>query len=186
MNKNSVCYIATFILGAAVGAAASWKLLKTKYEQLAQEEIESVKSVYQDRYGEKDDTAETHDDTIPVSKEKLDMDEYKRAVQKNNYSEAVEVTEPHVITPEEYGEIDEYDREFLTLYADGILADDYNEPIEDIDAVIGSGSLKRIGEYADDVLHVRNDKQRTDYEITRVSQKYSDDINPELYSMEEE
>ena len=38
--------ILIFVTGAAIGSAVTWKLVKTKYEQIAQAEIESVKEVY--------------------------------------------------------------------------------------------------------------------------------------------
>ena len=46
MNKNALINIATFAIGAAVGSVATWKLLKTKYENIAQEEIDSVKEAF--------------------------------------------------------------------------------------------------------------------------------------------
>ena len=47
--KNNVKIIFTFALGVAVGSVTTWKLIKTKYEQIAQEEIDSVKEVYSKR-----------------------------------------------------------------------------------------------------------------------------------------
>lgn len=38
-----------FAAGAAIGSAVTWKVVKTKYEQLVQEEIESVKAVFSNR-----------------------------------------------------------------------------------------------------------------------------------------
>ena len=38
--------IFSFLIGATVGSVTTWKLLKTKYEQIAQEEIDSLKDVY--------------------------------------------------------------------------------------------------------------------------------------------
>ena len=40
--KNTII----FAVGALVGSAVTWKLLKTKYEQIANEEIASVKETY--------------------------------------------------------------------------------------------------------------------------------------------
>ena len=37
-----------FAAGAAIGSAVTWKVVKTKYERIAQEEIESVKEAYAD------------------------------------------------------------------------------------------------------------------------------------------
>ena len=37
MNKSTLSNIVIFAVGAAIGSAVTWKLLKTKYEQIAQE-----------------------------------------------------------------------------------------------------------------------------------------------------
>ena len=45
MNSNIKIAIA-FSLGVAAGVAASWRYMKTKYERLAQEQIDDVKEKY--------------------------------------------------------------------------------------------------------------------------------------------
>ena len=40
--------VLVFAAGAAIGSAVTWKVVKTKYERLAQEEINSVKEAYAD------------------------------------------------------------------------------------------------------------------------------------------
>lgn len=45
MNKKLFGAI-MFAVGAAIGSAVTWKVVKTKYEQIAQEEIDSVKEEY--------------------------------------------------------------------------------------------------------------------------------------------
>lgn len=45
MNKK-VLSVIMFTVGAAIGSAVTWKVLKTKYEQIAQDEIDSVKEEY--------------------------------------------------------------------------------------------------------------------------------------------
>ena len=44
--KNALINLAMLAVGAAIGSAVTWKLVKTKYERIAQEEIDSVKEVY--------------------------------------------------------------------------------------------------------------------------------------------
>lgn len=45
MNKKIFGAI-MFTVGAAIGSAVTWKVVKTKYEQIAQEEIDSVRDEY--------------------------------------------------------------------------------------------------------------------------------------------
>lgn len=49
MNQKIV-NVLVFAVGAAIGSAATWKFVKDKYEKIAQEEIESVKKVFSDRF----------------------------------------------------------------------------------------------------------------------------------------
>ena len=44
MNKAGGLFI--FVAGAAFGSFVTWKLLRDKYEQIAQDEIDSVKEVF--------------------------------------------------------------------------------------------------------------------------------------------
>ena len=65
MNKNALINIATFAIGAAVGYVATWKLLKTKYENIAQEEIDSVKEAFAE---EAKTNSEPAEDEVKVAK----------------------------------------------------------------------------------------------------------------------
>ena len=47
--KKSITNIFIFAVGAVIGSAVTWKYTKAKYEQIAKEEIESVKEVYSRR-----------------------------------------------------------------------------------------------------------------------------------------
>ena len=81
---------------------------------------------------------------------------------------------PYVIPPDEFDELDGYEVISLTYYADGVLTDDYNEPVEDVENTVGSDSLTHFGEYEDDSVFVRNDNLKVDYEILADMRKYSD------------
>lgn len=58
MNKNVLIASATFVAGAALGSIVSWSLLKNKYKQIADEEIESVKEIFKDKTKELNDKLE--------------------------------------------------------------------------------------------------------------------------------
>lgn len=64
MNK-SIIAVAGFVLGVAAGAAGSWYICKTKYEQIAQEEIDSVKAVFSKRLAEANEEMKKH---VPFKK----------------------------------------------------------------------------------------------------------------------
>ena len=176
--------IFSFLIGATVGSIATWKLLKTKYEQIAQEEIDSVKDVYSKNYrnNEEDieDIEDIPDEQNPINEidDKLDLSIYTAKLKEQGYLKyeeeggTDEMEKPYVISPEEYGERDDYDLYSYTYYADKVLADENNEPIEDVDSIIGLESLKHFGEYGDDSVYVRNDELKADYEILLDDEKY--------------
>ena len=185
--NNKITGFLLFASGVAIGSVVSWKVLDAKYEQLIQEEIESIKEAY---YGAEE---EIELDEVPIeelqkaadnAKDKPSITEYASILQKEGYTdysamsskeEKTEVVdEPYVIPPEEFGEFDDYRTISLTYYSDGVLTDENNDIVDDVD-IIGLTALDHIGEYEDDAVHVRNDRLRCDYEILQVETKYSDD-----------
>lgn len=190
--SNGIKYFVTFTLGAAVGSVAAWGFLKSKYEQLAKEEIEEIREYYhQKRIDE-------------VKKEVVELDENQGNKYFDKYedltnaytSNSEEDTEqeggseamcdaPYVITPEEFAADDEYQSESLTLYACGTLTDDFDNPIEDVDAMVGD-ALDHFGEYEDDSVFVRNDQYKCNYEILKDVRNYEDVKNRVLNLVEDD
>lgn len=84
-------------------------------------------------------------------------------------------TAPFVISPEEYGEIPGYDAESWTYYSDGILTNDDDEIVDNIEYYIGD-ALDHFGEYEDDCVHVRNENEgiECDIEILKYSMTYDE------------
>ena len=175
MNKTLINAL-VFVAGAAVGSLVTWKLAKTKYERIAQEEIDSVKEVFSKRVREEEPRKE-HVEKI----EREDKREYEKKLDALGYShheeegeaEATEYLE--IISPEEFGTIN-YETVYLSYYADHILADEVDEVVEDVEGTVGGYALTRFGEYEDEVIHVRNHKSMTDYEVTIDNRSFSEDI----------
>lgn len=114
----------------------------------------------------------------------VDFKKYASIIQKEgytDYSRSVEekkgeafVEKPYVISPEEFGEFEEYEKISLTYYADKVLADENDEEVDDVDEIVGEESLNHFGEYEDDSVFVRNDRLKCDYEILLDQRNYSD------------
>ena len=192
--SNKALFSLAFIIGAATGSVVTWYLLKDKYEALAQEEIDSVKEVFLRREQELKDqsvkktVAEGIKDT---DKEKPDLKEYARRLEKEGYTrysdfgsdeEEKPVSEagPYVIPPEQFGDNEEHEQISLTYYADGVLADENDEVIEDVEDAVGIDSLNHFGEYEDDSVFVRNDARKCDYEILLDQRTYSEVVEDML------
>lgn len=208
---NKFYFIASFVLGAAIGSFVTWNVVKDTYQKLAQEEIEDVRQYYKEKMDslepkkvpneipknthEKPDIREfaariigengyknysntsIKPDPVLNEEEELVQEEYEKVEHDSN--------KPYVISPEEFGE-KEYTVICLSYYKDGVLADEDDHVVEDVDAVIGYESLEHFGEYENDSVHVRNDRLRCDYEILIDLREYSEVIGAKPYLTEEE
>lgn len=173
-----------FTVGAAVGAAVTYNFFKTKYERIAQEEIDSVKRAFstpQQSEPVADDTENAGTDEPTVE----DTTAYNRIISTQGYSvpdgpvepirkEVNGVRRPYVISPADFDTEDDYEAVSLNYFEDGVLADDMGNVVEDIDAMVGRDSLDHFGDYEDDSVHVRNDALKCDFEILRDLRKYAD------------
>lgn len=71
MKLNSkIINVLMFTAGAAIGSAVTWKVVKTKYERIAQDEIDSVKEAFAEYFIDKDnetadEVAEDEDEERP-------------------------------------------------------------------------------------------------------------------------
>lgn len=193
-----------FALGAAVGSTVTWYCIKKRYEQLAQEEIDSVKAVFSQKMKE-NETPDSDESKVDLGGEKPNVAEYAKVLSKQGYTdysksnsdredEAEEVVEPqkapvsvnkpYVISPDQYGDFDDYDQISLTYYADHMLADDNDQLVEDVEDTVGFESLNHFGEYDDDCVCVRNDRLKVDYEILRSLRTYAEVIKSKPYLKE--
>lgn len=184
MNKGLVGTIA-FVIGATAGSLITWKIIKTKYEQLAREEIKEVREYYATK--DKEDmildlgalTAEANEKSSVKFVKTDARTEYSSiaslySTNSEGGDKPVSRREPYVISPSEFGEDDNYETITLIYYNDGILADHDNNRIEDIEACIGYEALNHFGEYEDDSVYVRNDDTMMDYEVLLDESNYAD------------
>lgn len=176
--SNKVANIIAFSLGAAIGAVVTWKVVKTKYERLAQQEIDSVKEAYSRRANKKSE--EGHEEvtnTLTDEEDKANKAELERITSQLGYNTIpVKESKPYVISPDDFGD-GEYDYEVVSLtYYDGdsTLVGQGDDVIGNVDDIVGLESLMHFGEYEDGAVHVRNDRLKTDYEILLDGRKWSE------------
>jgi len=215
MQKLTIYSIVSFLSGAAVSGLATWFVAKKKYEKIAQDEIDSVKEHFTVPKTLKKESVEeikkkSENVLANKAKNKPDIMEYEKQLKDNkyvNYSKSPEEKSvaarypwekmsenikkinlsnvPYVISPDEYGDEEDYDRVDLTLYADGILADE-DDRIVEASEVIGEGNIDRMGEFEDDALHVCDPMKKIYYEILSDERSYQDATGKEPHPDDEE
>ena len=192
--KKEFTYFVIFAIGAAVGSVASMKYFKTKYERIADEEIESVKkSITQlvknsDILNKKSDSNPKNNsnsasdntkgkETLNKVVSKLDYTSFSKSATKEEVKDdKPEGDLPYIIPPEQVGE-DDYECNTYTLYSDGVLTDELNDVVEEEDLayLIGSRDVfKHIDDYGNGAVYVRNDFLGTDFEIIRCLEAYNE------------
>lgn len=194
-----------FAVGAVAGAAVAHVVTKRKMEEILDEEIASVKDAFKKRMEDKKESdknveellakVEEENEYVPTEE---DIQQVNDIISSNGYvnytkymndeeekeNEQVEATDfPYVIEPEEFGE-DGYDTQTLTYYADGVLVDDLDDIVDDIETVVGIQNIKVFEEFGATSVMVRNEIFRVDYEIIKDDWNYSD-LNQDVYSKEE-
>lgn len=163
-------YIFAFTAGFVIGSVVMQKILKRRYEAICQEGNESVMvdyhNTHMETFSEKDSPPNSESDEDYIS----EAHRYKSA---NEETPRADPT-PYIISPDEFGEKEDYDTISLTYYQDGILTDENDEPLENAEQVIGLNVVEHFGEYEEDSVFVRNDIQHCDYEILRDERCYSE------------
>lgn len=197
MNRK-LSNVLLFTAGVAVGSLVTWRYFKSKYE-VVEDEIE-------EKTEEAEGESEEDDPEVLESKmsyKKPPLKEYVKMVEDNGYMpkthmEEVEeeiangewddkdIYEPYIIRPDEYGELHAYETLSLNYYADGVLTDELDNPIEDVESLVPADFADHFGEYEDDVVHVRNDNLECDYEILRDLRKFTDVVGEYPYPTEDE
>ena len=197
MNRK-LSNVLLFTAGVAVGSLVTWRYFKTKYE-VVEDEIE-------EKIEEPEGESEEEGPEVLKSKtsyKKPPLKEYVKMVESNGYApkthvEEVEeeiangewddkdVYEPYIIRPDEYGELHAYETLSLNYYADGVLTDELDNPIEDVESLVPADFADHFGEYDDNAVFVRNDNLECDYEILRDLRKFTDVVGEYPYPTEDE
>ena len=181
--------VVIFSMGVAVGAVTADILLAKKYEDLVQEEIDSIKAtrtrgvdVNSKPSGDEEDEEDNDE-----SEHTLVDNGYKKVARRYNTVEPneevvgpnVSLRKPYIITIEQFSE-EEPDYEKTTIHyyrADDTFADEDGESITDSSLVVGDSTASyfwNYEEYTDepDVVYIRNDKLETDYEVICLARAY--------------
>jgi len=209
MQKQIISHVLVGVGSAALGTGVTYVILKKRIQQLADEEIASVKAAYQKAEPVVEPAAEhlqkLQEERAEVEKE---IQEYTEDIEDLGYKQVTDAdmvdntpegaeplkvenrvkrylvtdqvipaaieepsaTRPYIIREEQYhDEYQHFEKHSITFFEeDDTLAMPDDRPVEDVDAMVGD-ALTRFGEGSNDkdIVYVRNQVQRTDYEIIR-------------------
>ena len=156
---KALCLL-TFAAGVLTGSAASYYIVRKKYENIIDKEVTDVKETLKNYYDKKMETK-----SMKVENKKEDVSEtesYKQVI-KENYNDEVE-EEPYEISSQQFGEFDDYRTETLFYYfGSGIITDEKDNKIDKPEELIGK-DYKEILESAEDA-YFRNENTKVDYEV---------------------
>lgn len=182
--NSKVAFIIGSVVGVGIGVAGTYSYFKDKYEKLAEEDFNSRRVFEEDKKEESvEPIVEKTADSRTVDKPSIA--ECAAILQREGYvnysdmqnkkqKQEIAVDRPYVIQPSDFGEFDDYEKISLTYTADGVLLDDMNEIVDDIEETVGEDSLEHFGEYEDDSVYVRNDAKKCDYEILLDQRNYQE------------
>lgn len=171
---SKVGFIFSFLAGAAVGAIGTYLALNGRYtanaeaEEDFQEKREQLRSERESEAAKKAKADQNKGDILSYAKKVKDL-EYEAAMKDREDKRKPQV---YVIPPEEFGEMDYYEKISLTYYQDGVLCEGL-DPVDGIEEVVGD-ALEHFGEYEEDSVYVRNDQKKCDYEILLDLRNWTD------------
>lgn len=180
-NTGLLSKVLMFTVGAAIGSAVTYILMRRKYENI---EVYTDADLNQE-YGQDDDATYSHEDSEADSKEQ-DMVQYHKYVKRysgnslmddveENMKGVTDVDRPYLISVEEYAELDDYEVISLYYYEDDVLTDELGNVIDDVDDTVGIDNLKKFDDIGVDSIYIRNDARQSDYEVLRDMGRYYDE-----------
>lgn len=189
--NNGVAFAVGLGVGSVVAGVGTFALcnvtLKNKYADLTAIEVESAKTEYRRLVKElKKKTEKEVEQAEKKAKSSVNLNKPAMDILRTNYNslakvygtpEKTESVHIECIAPEDYGlmEEDGFVTEELYFYADGVLANEYDQVVED---PAYAGDFKdHFGDYEDDVVYMRNYSDKIDISITRSLKTYDEAVN---------
>jgi hypothetical protein len=193
--------ILMFIGGIVVGAGASWVYHKNKYEQMVQDEVESLREHMKN--GKSTNTeptefeAKDENEEIKQAKEYYDNnlaeEEYDESmarvhnlVRENHYTSSNDKEEnmankykkPFVVTPDDFASVPGFDTDTFYYHQDDIISNGDNEMLgeHEVEQILGLSVLQikeQFGVYEEDSVYIRNMRMKCDYEILREEENFT-------------
>ena len=189
---DKVVKVLIFATGVVVGSIMTARLIKDKYEKIAEDEIADMRDYYNEKRkklsdltedtvseektsGITDEEKEEYDRQLTNYNKMFESGEETKNVAEDNDDEESDDDEDDGITllhPQEFGTLDDYETAFLEYYTDGYVIDEFGDVVDDPEKILGKEALGSIGKYSEDVIHVRNESEMTDFEVLKIAHDY--------------
>ena len=150
-------FVGGFVLGGIIGALLTKRFIAKTYSESAKKQIDEVVEYYRNRSeANKPETEKKEESEKKVPEEKApDIQTEEKE------------PEMEVISIGDYCMVPGYVTESFTLYGDGILTNDADIPLSDvqINRIFGPDIYDKICQCEDSCIYVRNPMECIDYEI---------------------
>jgi len=182
-------YLVAFIAGAAVGALGTVTYIKKNYDisEKGEDDHETPKARIKKDEPETDESEEealirkTNESILKSVKDPEERAEKEKLLNKyftvssvygSDDDDDIEIHDkPYKIRGDEFSQFSDYSAVELTLYSDGVLADDRDEIVENAEELLGD-NFRELFDEGEDELFIRNDLRCCDYDIIKDLQPY--------------
>ena len=160
-----------FMVGGACGFAGAYLLLKNRYETMVKEADEAAMAWVKERTRSEEEEKSDKIEEDAVLQHRRDMEKYNKIRERmideeigmvDNNSHIYRISEQDFVIGDE-----DFDQVSLEYYTDGESLYEGSECIPNIEDVVGVDNIALL-HGAEDVIYVRNEDLRTDYEVSKI------------------
>lgn len=195
-----------FSVGAAIGAASTYFILKDQFNKQRNEEQAQDKEYYKELYSNKEETpseeaveedvkgkidvSDEGDITFTPNKEEKEEPDYNDIINKLNYNQYSTKTpdmsgdprpakKPYQISMDDYNEDVSQIKKIISYFEDDevCMDNDTKEVLDNVAKDIGIDNLELINTEGNDEIYIRNEQLGIDYNIVSEPGSYEDYIN---------
>ena len=178
-----------FMSGLVIGGGVSWVYHKNKYEEIVQEEVESLREHMKNgKDNTKSEEPANDKKNTPMDEEEFNesMEKVEKIITTSRYDTALgdkeeDITNkykrPFVVTPDEFASLPGFDTDSFYYHSDDIIANGKYEMLEEdeIVRILGMTTMEikeEFGVNEDDAVYIRNMRLKCDYEILRENEEF--------------
>lgn len=185
-----------FSVGAAIGAASTYFILKDQFDKQRNEEQARDKEYYKELYSNKEETPsekvkeKPEDVEIKIEDAVMEEPDYDDIINKLNYNQFSTKTpdmsgdprpakKPYQISMDDYNEDVSQIKKIISYFEDdGVCMDnDTKEVLDNVAKDIGIDNLELINTEGNDEVYIRNEQLGIDYNVVSEPGSYEDYVN---------